>query len=56
MTKYFIILILIVLAWCPWLKPEEVMQIIDARVAEMQAANKRLQAQAPKPPAKPAAK
>jgi len=39
MLKYFLILILVVLAWCPWLKPEEVIQIIDTRVAEMQAAN-----------------
>ncbi|KKR60727.1 MAG: hypothetical protein UU01_C0035G0005 [Parcubacteria group bacterium GW2011_GWA2_40_37] len=31
MLKYFVILILIVVAWCPWLKPEEVIQIIDTR-------------------------
>lgn len=35
MIKYLIILGLVVLAWCPWLKAEEAINIIDARVAKM---------------------
>ncbi|OGI94495.1 hypothetical protein A3A03_00275 [Candidatus Nomurabacteria bacterium RIFCSPLOWO2_01_FULL_40_18] len=42
MTKYLIILGIVILAWCPWLKAEDAMQIVDARVAEMQAENEDL--------------
>lgn len=35
MIKYLIILGLVVLAWCPWLKADEAMKIIDTRVTQM---------------------
>lgn len=37
--KYLIILGIIILAWCPWLKAEEAVSIVDAKVAQMQAQN-----------------
>ena len=42
MMKYLIILGLLVLAWCPWLKADEALSIIDAKVAQMQEQNSNL--------------
>ena len=39
MIKYLIILGIIVLAWCPWLKAEEALDIVDARILQMQEEN-----------------
>ena len=40
--KYLIILGIVVLAWCPWLKKDEALSIVDARVLQMQEKNKNL--------------
>ncbi|MFA5778388.1 MAG: hypothetical protein WC870_02805 [Candidatus Paceibacterota bacterium] len=40
--KYLIILGLVVLAWAPWLKVEEALNIVDSRVAQMQEQNENL--------------
>jgi hypothetical protein len=37
--KYFIILSLIILAWCPWLKAEEALEIVDSKILEMKEEN-----------------
>ena len=34
--KYLIILALIVMAWSPWLKAEEAMQLVNAKVIKLQ--------------------
>ncbi len=40
MAKYVIILIIIgILAWCPWLQKEDALALVDQKVGEMQAAN-----------------
>jgi len=42
MTKYFIILALIFLAWCPWLTKDEALGLVDAKVAALQQSNPNL--------------
>ena len=44
MTKYVVILILgvTVLAWCPWLKADEALSIVDTKVAQLQEQNTNL--------------
>lgn len=36
MIKYLVILALIILGWCPWLKADEAMNIVEARIVKMQ--------------------
>ena len=42
MIKYLVILGIIFLAWCPWLKADEALSLVDARVIEMQEKNENL--------------
>lgn len=42
MMKYLIILGIILLAWCPWLKADEALGIVEARVLRMQEENQDL--------------
>jgi hypothetical protein len=44
MTKYVVILILgvAVVAWCPWLKADDVLSMVDAKVAQLQEQNTNL--------------
>lgn len=36
MLKYLIILGLVILAWCPWLTAKDALNIVDAKVLQMQ--------------------
>jgi len=37
-----VIIIVLVLAWCPWLTKEEALSIVDARIAQLQKSNPNL--------------